>query len=70
MVALAQMVSTKNIEPPRIRKFRLELVKEIPRFPNNLASLKHMQQKHLTNVLIDYINWRSRYIGVRPRTVE
>lgn len=28
-----------------------------------------MQQKHLVDVMIDYLNWRSRYVGVRPRTV-
>jgi hypothetical protein len=56
-------------EPPRIKKFRRELIKVIPRVPNNRASLLHMQQKHLTDLLIDYVNWRSRYIGQRPRTV-
>jgi hypothetical protein len=55
-------------EPPRIKKFRRELIKAIPRFPNDHASLQHMQQKHLTDLLIDYINWRSRYVGQRPRT--
>ena len=29
-----------------------------------------MQQKHLGTVLLDYINWRSRYVGVRPRKIE
>ena len=56
-------------EPRRIKKFRSELIKAIPRFPNDRASLQHMQQKHLTDLLIDYINWRSRYVGQRPRTV-
>jgi hypothetical protein len=57
-------------EPPRIKKFRRELIKVIPRVPNNRASLLHMQQKHLTDLLIDYVNWRSRYIGQHPRTVS
>jgi hypothetical protein len=47
-------------EPPRIKKFRSELIKAIPRFPNNRASLLHMRQKHLPELLIDYVNWRSR----------
>jgi hypothetical protein len=54
-------------EPPRIKKFRRELIKVIPRVPNNRASL---QKKHLTDLLIDYVNWRSRYVGQRPRTVS
>jgi hypothetical protein len=29
-----------------------------------------MQDKHLTNLLIDYVNWRSRYVGQRPRAVS
>jgi hypothetical protein len=57
-------------EPPRIKKFRGELIRAIPRFPNDRASLLHMQQKHLPELLIDYINWRSRYVGQRPRAVS
>jgi hypothetical protein len=57
-------------EPPRIKKFRRDLIKAIPRVPNNKASLQHMEGKHLTDLLIDYINWRSRYVGERPRTVS
>jgi hypothetical protein len=56
-------------EPPRIRKFRRELVKVIPRIPNNKESLLHMQQKPFGDLMIDYVNWRSRHIGVRSRTV-
>jgi hypothetical protein len=64
---------TKNAptaESSRIEKLRLELVRTIPRFPNDRKSLLHMQQKHLTDLLIDYINWRARYVGIRPRQIE
>jgi hypothetical protein len=57
-------------EPPRLKKFRLELVKTIPRFPNNRESLRHMQLKRLSDVLVDYIHWRARYVGKRPRQIE
>jgi hypothetical protein len=57
-------------EPPRVKKFRLELVKIIPRFPNNREALQHMQQKRLSDVLIDYIHWRARYVGKGPRQIE
>ncbi len=57
-------------EPPRIRKFRRELIRVIPRFPNNRTSLQHMQQKNVGELLIDYTNWRSRYVGQRPRSVS
>lgn len=58
------------VEPPRIKKLRRDLIKAIPRVPNNKASLQHMEAKHLTDLFIDYINWRSRYVGERPRTVS
>src|ERR1700683_2567304 len=56
--------------PLPVKKFRLELVKAIPRFPNDGKSLLHMRQKHLSSVLVDYIHWRARYVGIRPRQVE
>ena len=48
----------------------MELVKAIPKFPNDGASLRHMQQKPLSAVLREYIQWRSRYVGQRPRQIE
>ncbi len=56
-------------EPKRIAAFRMELAAAIPRFPNNGASLRALQQKSLGELLIDFFNWRIRYVGVRPRTV-
>ena len=56
-------------EPPRIKRLRRALIKEIPRFPNDRSTLHHMQQKHVTDLMIDYFNWRSRYVGDRPRSV-
>lgn len=41
-------------DPPRIKKLRRDLIKAIPRVPNNKASLQHMERKHLTDLLIDY----------------
>jgi hypothetical protein len=40
-------------EPPRIKKFRRDLIKAIPRARNNKASLQYMEGKHLTDLLID-----------------
>lgn len=57
-------------EPPRIKKLRRFLINAIPRVPNNKASLQHMEGKHLADLLIDYIHWRSRYVGERPRTIS
>jgi hypothetical protein len=66
-------IAPKSVEPPkepaRIKKFRRALVKAIPRFPNDRTALRHMQQKHLPELLVDYLNWASRYVGARPRAV-
>ena len=56
-------------ERPRLKKFRLELIRLIPRVPNDRASLKHMMAKSLRDVVLDYLNWASRYVAPRPRTV-
>ena len=62
--------ATANPElAPRIARLRRELIKAIPRIPNDRTSLQHMEQKHLGDLLIDYFSWRSRYVGVRPRAV-
>lgn len=60
--------SSPTNEPPRIRKLRRALANAIPRVPNNKESLLHMQQKRLPDLVIDYVNWRSRYVGMRRRT--
>jgi hypothetical protein len=57
-------------EPPRVRKFRHALIKAIPRSPNDRLTLLHMQQKRLPDVLVDYVNWASRYVAPRPRQIE
>lgn len=53
----------------RIKAFRRELIKQIPRFPNDRASLQAAEAKSLTDLLITYIGWRLRYVAQRPRTV-
>lgn len=65
--AAAQLMAA---EPPRIKRFRRDLIRVVPRVPNNRASLQHMEAKHLPDLLIDYINWRSRYVGERPRSIS
>jgi hypothetical protein len=57
-------------EPKRIKKLRSELLKAIPRFPNDKASLQALQSKSLTSLLIDYANWAIRYVSPRPRRVQ
>jgi hypothetical protein len=56
-------------EPERIKAFRLWLAKQIPRFPNNRASLKVLEAKPLGPLLVDCLNWRIRYVEPRSRAV-
>jgi hypothetical protein len=53
----------------RVRAFKKSLIKVIPRFPNDKASLKEIERKSIADVMIDYVNWQSRYVPPRPRIV-
>lgn len=53
----------------RANAFQRGLVKAIPRFPNDKASLQALEAKTLTDLLITYIGWRLRYVAARPRRV-
>lgn len=57
------------IETKRITNFRLSIAKQIPRFPNDKASLQILEAKSLGDLLIDYANWANRYVAPRPRRV-
>jgi hypothetical protein len=56
-------------ESSRIKRFRLGLAKEIPKFPNNGESHDGLRAKSLGALLIDYANWKVRYITPRPRRI-
>lgn len=56
-------------ESKRIRKFRLSIAKDIPKFPNNKEALESLQAKSLTSLLVHYTNWAIRYVAIRPRRV-
>jgi hypothetical protein len=53
----------------RIRKLRAEIITTIPKFPNDKATKSELESKHLTDLLIDYLNWAARLIAQRPREV-
>jgi hypothetical protein len=57
-------------ESKRIKKLRAEIVKAIPRFPNDKASLQALEKKSLTSLFVDYANWAIRYVTPRPRQVQ
>jgi hypothetical protein len=56
-------------EPQRVRQLRSQVIKEIPRFPNNRATLQELERKSLTSLLIVYLNWARRFVPARRRSV-
>lgn len=58
-----------TIEPLRIRTLRRDLIRAVPRWPNDRASLRHMEHAPLREVALAYVNWAARYVPDRPRRV-
>ena len=59
-----------TIDRKREAQLKAELIKVVPRVPNDKASLAHAQSKDVQDLMIDYLNWRSRYVAKRARTVD
>ena len=57
------------MDSKRIRKLRTEIINTVPKFPNNRETKKVLESKHLTDLLIIYLNWATRLIIARPRSV-
>ena len=53
----------------RFGTFREGLIKQIPRLPNDRASLTALRSKNHTELLIIYMSWRLRHVAVRARKV-
>jgi len=58
------------MDSKRIRKLKTEIINTIPKLPNNKETKEILESKHLTDLLIAYLNWATRLIVARPRTVE
>ena len=57
-------------ESKRVKAFRLEIAKEIPKFPNDKATLQALEESSLASLLIHYNNWAIRYVSARPRAIS
>ena len=53
----------------RVRAFRRNLIKQIPRVPNDKSSLRALESKANNDLFIIYMCWRLRHVATRPRKV-
>jgi len=53
----------------REKALRKNIIDAIPKFPNDKATRIEMEGKSLGDLFIDYISWRLRLVGMRPRLV-
>ena len=56
-------------ESKRIKKLRSEIIKTIPKFPNNRETKEKLDGMTLATLLIHYLNWMIRYIPINPRKI-
>jgi hypothetical protein len=56
--------------PPRIQAFRDEVIKILPRAPNNRASLETLRAMPTRRVILAFLTWRMRLIPAKPRLVR
>ncbi|MBU6298445.1 MAG: hypothetical protein KJS68_09395, partial [Alphaproteobacteria bacterium] len=55
---------------PRIQAFRDEIIRLIPRVPNNKLTLQAMQAMPTRRLILAFITWRMRHIPSKPRRVS
>ncbi len=54
----------------RLKQLRRELVKAIPRVPNDRATLDALRVMSVGQLIIHFLCWRLRFVEPRPRVVE
>lgn len=64
-------MSPTELERSRsFRRFKEDLIREIPRIPNNRASRQALQSKSPTELLIIYLCWQLRLVKAKSRNVK
>ncbi len=57
-------------ETKRIKNLRNDIIKKIPKIPNNKETLQVLEAKPLTDLFIIYANWAIRFIQPRIRNIK
>jgi hypothetical protein len=63
-------LAMSNSYPPRIQAFRDNIIKLIPRAPNNRDSLELLRAMPTRLVILAFVAWRMRLIPTKPRAVR
>jgi hypothetical protein len=63
-------VTMTNPYPPRVEAFRSSMIHDLPRAPNNRASLALLEAMPTQRVILAFLTWRLRRIPSKPRTVS
>ncbi len=56
--------------PARIQALRAELIRLVPKVPNNRDTIAHMQAMGSHHLMLIYLTWRMRLIPPKPRAVR
>ncbi|WP_194439167.1 hypothetical protein [Vibrio fluminensis] len=57
------------MEPKEVRTIKRLLIKELPFYPNDKATLELLQEMSINDVIFHYLHWQSRHIPSRSRKV-
>ena len=56
--------------PARIQAFRDEIIRRVPRVPNNKLTLQAMDAVPTHRLILAFVTWRTRHIPAKPRRVS
>lgn len=56
--------------PPRIQAFRAEIMRVLPRTPNDWASLESLRSMPTHGLILAFLTWRMRFVPAKPRMVR
>ncbi|MDB6042437.1 MAG: hypothetical protein JWM63_988 [Gammaproteobacteria bacterium] len=63
-------VSQLSSYSPRIQEFRDDMIKMLPRAPNNRTSLESLKAMPTHRLILAFVTWRMRLIPAKPRAVR
>lgn len=58
------------METTTLRNLKANLIRELPFFPNDKATLLELESQNLGDILIHYLHWKTRLVPARPRTTQ